>query len=402
MNIDLLLAIVFYAFLSIFFMKHRSRFKVQGKIFALYKTRLGIKAMDKLAKKFPRILRFFGTASIITGFVGMVLIFYLLLKGTFDLIMTPGAPSAVAPILPGIKVAPTLPVLSFMHWIIAILIIAAIHEFSHGIYARLHNIKIRSSGFAFLGPILAAFVEPDEKQLAKKSKKAQLAVFSAGPFSNILTGFVFILALNFLTLPLYNSVYDSAGVEIHSTTDGYPMIKTGIETPFVINGIDGIQVYDLSDFVNSTKDIRPNQDVVINTNKGNYTITTVENPNNSSRGFFGVSDFSVRKIPNQDVANKFGTFVSPLVQWVHMLFFWLWVVSWGVGLFNLLPLGPVDGGRMLLTGLSTFMKDKNKIRKYWTIASMVCLLLIFINLAPYLWKLVVFIFKPLMLLFSLV
>ena len=77
-----------------------------------------------------------------------------------------------------------------------------------------------------------------------------------------------------------------------------------------------------------------------------------------------------------------------------MLFFWLWVVSWGVGLFNLLPLGPVDGGRMLLTGLTAVMHDKKKAQKYWSIVSLVSVLLILINLAPYLWQLLLFILRP--------
>ena len=77
-----------------------------------------------------------------------------------------------------------------------------------------------------------------------------------------------------------------------------------------------------------------------------------------------------------------------------MLFFWLWVVSWGVGLFNLLPLGPVDGGRMLLTGLTAVMHDKKKAKKYWSIVSLVSVLLILINLAPYLWQLLLFILRP--------
>ena len=52
MNLDIILAIVFYAFLIIYFFKNREKFQVQGKIFAMYKTKLGLKFMDKIAKKF--------------------------------------------------------------------------------------------------------------------------------------------------------------------------------------------------------------------------------------------------------------------------------------------------------------------------------------------------------------
>ncbi len=357
--------------------------------------------MDKIAKRFPRTLHFLGYISIITGFFGMLLIFYWLLKGTFDLLSVSGAAPAVAPVLPGIKVMPGLPVLSFMHWIIAILIIAVIHEFSHGIYARLHKIKVKSSGFALFGPILAAFVEPEEKQLSKKSKKAQLSVFSAGPFSNILTGFLFIAVMLFATLPLQSAVFESDGVIVNGLVEGYPMEQSGVEVPFTIESFNGIEINDFADFTNATQDFMAGDEAFIITEKGNYSVISAANPENSSKGFLGVSHFELARKPKDSIVNDYGLWVPALVDWTHMLFFWLWVISWGVGLFNLLPLGPVDGGRMLLTGLSSVIKDQNRARKIWSWISMTSLMLIFINLAPYLWKLLLFLLRPFLIMLGL-
>ncbi len=394
MNLDLTLALVFYALLVLYIMKNKSKFEFHGKIIALYKTKLGLKLMDRIAKFCPRILKLLGYLSIITGFIGMALIFYWLFKGTFDLLFVSGAPPAVAPVLPGIEVMPGLPVLSFMHWIIAILIIATIHEFSHGIYARLYNVKVKSSGFALFGPILAAFVEPDEKQLAKKKKKVQLAVFSAGPFSNILTGFLFIAAMTFITLPLQAAVFDSDGITVNGILDGYPMQETNIDIPFIINEFNEQEINDYNDFAKATIDLKPGDEATIGTDKGDFSIIAAQNPENSSKGFIGVSNFGINRAPNQEIVAKYGPSIPPLVDWTHMLFFWLWVVSWGVGLFNLLPLGLVDGGRMLLSGLTAVMKNEKKAKKYWSIISLVSVLLILINLAPYLWQLLLFILKP--------
>src|SRR3989338_7206917 len=177
MNYDLLLLILFYIVLLIIFKIYRNKFEVQWKVFALYKTKLGIKLMDKIAKKFPNLLNFVGYVSVFIGFVGMILISVFIIFATYKFLFVPKAEAALAPLLPGISISDKLPILSFWHWIIAILIVAIVHEFSHGIYARLRNIKIKSSGFAFLGPILAAFVEPDEKQLQKRKVKDQLFVF---------------------------------------------------------------------------------------------------------------------------------------------------------------------------------------------------------------------------------
>jgi len=401
MNLDLALALVFYLLLILFFLKHKKKVQFQAKIIALYRTKFGLKLMDKIAKKFPKTLHYLGFLSIITGFAGMAFIFYWLLKGTFDLLMKSGTPPAVAPVLPGIKVIPGLPVLSFMHWVIAILIIAVIHEFSHGIYARLYNVKVKSSGFALFGPILAAFVEPDEKQVPKKSKRVQLSIFSAGPFSNILTGFLFLAIITSLTLPAYNAAYDSDGIVVNTLMENFPMHATGIEAPFTIVGVDGKTITDFDEFSNATLGLSPGDEIILNTNKGDYSIIAGVNPDNDSKGFMGVSNFELSRIPNPDVVEKYGSFFPPLVEWFHMLFFWLWVVSWGVGLFNLLPLGPIDGGLMLNAGLQGILKDNKKAHKYWSIVSFVCLLLIFINLAPFLWKLLLWIIKPLILVFTL-
>lgn len=394
MNLDLTLALIFYTLLVIYIMKNKSKFEFHGKIIALYKTKLGLKLMDKISKICPRILKFLGYISIVTGFIGMILIFYWLFKGTFDLLFIAGSPPAVAPVLPGIKVMPGLPVLSFMHWIIAILIIATIHEFSHGIFARLYNIKVKSSGFALFGPILAAFVEPDEKQLSKKKKNVQLAVFSAGPFSNILTGFLFIAVMTFITLPLQAAVFDSDGITVNGILDGYPMQETDVEIPFTIIQFNGQEINDYNDFSEATINLKPGDEAVVGTKKGDFSIIAAQNPENSSKGFIGVSNFQIHRSPNEEIVAKYGSSVPQLVDWTHMLFFWLWVVSWGVGLFNLLPLGLVDGGRMLLTGLTFVTKNEKKAKKYWSIISLVSVLLILINLAPYLWQLLLFILKP--------
>jgi membrane-associated protease RseP (regulator of RpoE activity) len=46
------------------------------------------------------------------------------------------------------------------------------------------------------------------------------------------------------------------------------------------------------------------------------------------------------------------------ILWIKDLFFWLFVLNLGVGLFNLVPLGPIDGGRMLLTALQSITHQR--------------------------------------------
>src|SRR3990167_11441996 len=209
MNFDLIFALIFYGLLVLFYIKNKKKFSKEG-LLLLYRTKLGLLLMDKLAKKYPKLLNFLGYFSVFIGFIGMLSIFYILIKGTYGLIFVPDSAPVLAPVLPGIKI-PGLPTLSFWHWIIAIFFVAVIHEFAHGIYARLYKIKIKSSGFAFLGPILAAFVEPDEKVMKKVSNKKQLAIISAGPFVNIVFAFLILLFIQFIFFPF---IFNSDGITV--------------------------------------------------------------------------------------------------------------------------------------------------------------------------------------------
>lgn len=400
MNLDLLFAILFYGLLILFFYKHKQNLQVQGKIVALYRTKLGLVLMDKIARVSPRFLKVLGVIGIITGFGGMAFIFYFLVKGTYDLLMVPEAVPAVAPVLPGIKVLPGLPVLSFWHWIIAIFIVAVVHEFSHGIFARLYNTNVKSSGIALFGPILGAFVEPDEKELIKKSKTVQLSVFAAGPFSNMILGLIFLLLFTYVSGPLHNTIYTADGIKVNEVMENYPAAKSGVETPFIIRGVNNKETPNVTSFLDQTKQLKPGDPITLRTDKGDLTLTTVENPDNKSKAFIGISGLELNKKVKEDIITVYGNFLPAAFTWIHMLIFWLVIVNIGVGLFNLLPLGPVDGGRMFLTGmLALFREDKAK--QIWMFVTFSCIALIFVNLAPYLWKLVVWLSKPFMVIFGL-
>jgi len=348
--------------------------------------------MDKIAKLSPKFFRLLGVLSITIGFAGMIIIFYILIRGTIDLIFVPEAVPVIAPILPGVAI-PGLPTLSFWHWIVSILIVATIHEFSHGVFARAHNIKVKSSGFAFLGPILAAFVEPDEKELPKKKKFAQLSVFAAGPFSNIVTGFIFFFIAGFLLTPLAFSMLDIKGVSISGVEENFPAAASGLKENDIILEINNISIDTTINFSEALKDLKPGDKVNIKTETNEFNLVAVEHPENSTKGYLGLIVSGMKVEVKESVTSKYGTFVPSAILWLSRLFEWLFLISFGIALANLLPLGPVDGGRMALTGISLFIKDAKKQYKVWFILTLVCLLLIVINLLPFLQKLFVFIFN---------
>lgn len=381
MNYDLLFALLFYAAIFIFFIIKRDKFKVQGKIILLYPTKIGLKLMDRVAKIKPKLLKFIGYTGAVIGLIGMIFIFYTLAMGAYQTLFVPAAPPTVAPVLPGIKI-PGVPTLTFWHWIIAILITAVVHEFSHGVFARLFHIKIKSSGFALFGPILAAFVEEDQTMQSIKPKK-QLAILAAGPFANIITGFVFLLILILITGPLQLGIIEPQGIIINDVKAGYPAAEAGMNTPITIRAINGQETLDAINFTTATSLLVPNQTITINTDKGTYKITTVVNPENASRGFIGIGSFEQKTGIKNSVEDQYGNLLPQSLMWINMLMFWLFVINVGVGLFNLLPLGPVDGGRMFYLTMLMIIKNEKKANKWFGTVSLICLMLIIINLLPW-------------------
>lgn len=388
MNWSLFAAILFYGLIFLFFIKNRSKFTIQGKVLAIYRTKIGLKLMDKIAKIFSKPLKILSYLSILIGFIGMAFIFVWLIKGTYSLLFIPDSMPAIAPVLPGIKV-PGLPQLSFWHWIVAIFIVAVVHEMCHGIYTRLFNIKLKSSGFAFLGPILAAFVEPDEKVMKKRSKYQQLSILSAGPFSNMVFALVFLLIGMFLFPYAYNYFYVGSGVEVNSLITDMPMEQTGIKVPFIIKNINNKETLNVKSFLGATELIKPNENIRLETDKGVYNVISSTNPENKSKGYIGISNFVFKVKVKDNLINY--NWLAKIVSWFNVLIMWLFIVNLGIGLFNLLPLGPVDGGRMFQILASSIFKNEKKAMKLWGLISSFCLILIFLNLMPYIIKLFSFI-----------
>jgi membrane-associated protease RseP (regulator of RpoE activity) len=175
----------------------------------------------------------------------MISMFYFLYKLVYVYLFNPELVKAIKipPLMPLIPYLPEafkidfLPPFYFTYWIIAIAVIALFHEFAHGIVARRYNVKIITTGFGFLGPFLAAFVEPNEKQMNKKPKYQQIAILSAGVFTNFMLAIIFFLLLSGFFAAAYVpagalfNTYTVGGVALSSITfiDGKPISDTSRE-----------------------------------------------------------------------------------------------------------------------------------------------------------------------------
>ena len=98
-------AIIFIFLMFIFLVLKKKKITIQKVIspllyFALYRTKLGLKLMDKFAKKYPKTLNALAYVSITLGFIGMALIAFSLIHNLYKVLMVPTAVAAVVPVLP--------------------------------------------------------------------------------------------------------------------------------------------------------------------------------------------------------------------------------------------------------------------------------------------------------------
>ncbi len=380
-------AIVFLAILTIFVFLKRKSLDTKQIIphilyFSMYKTKWGLKLMDSAAKKYRRFMIYTGYLGILVGFFGMIAISYGLINNIYVLFTKPEATPGVGLELPfkakGIFFVP------FFYWIIAIFVIAVVHEFSHGLIARANNLKVKSSGFAFLGIIIpiipAAFVEPDEKELRKRPHKEQLSVFAAGPFSNIAVAFLFVAIASFILAPVVNALIEPNGVKVSDYVKGdkkFPAELAGIKIGETIQQVDDKPVAYVNNLSSILRSKKPDEIVTIKTDKSSYEIKLAKNPENESLAYIGAYLEQSTKIKD-NVKASYGEFLPKALTWAYGLFVILFVLNFGIGLFNLVPIGPLDGGRMLQLVLHRIF-DKKKGDKYWYYIGMFFLVLIFIN-----------------------
>jgi membrane-associated protease RseP (regulator of RpoE activity) len=206
---DLGLFAIFCIAIILFIIFERKKMVREGLMY-LYKTSIGLKLMDRIAKKYPKTLRFLSYVIVFVGFILLFLSIYFLID-IIKVFMNPLYVKIIKipPIMPLIPYLPELfkiswlPSLPFSNFILALALVAIFHEGFHGIFARFYKIKIKSSGFGFLGPFLAFFVEQDEESMKKAKPFSQMTVLAAGVFANILLAILFLIIMLLFTAVAY-------------------------------------------------------------------------------------------------------------------------------------------------------------------------------------------------------
>jgi membrane-associated protease RseP (regulator of RpoE activity) len=362
--------IIFYALVVILLYIFRSKFEFQG-IIALFRTKFGLAFMTNTGKRWPRFWHVLGLVSVILCFLIMIAITIYLFYGLYALFFVPNAPPTLSPVIPGVEI-PGSPI-AFPLWytLIGLFFAVIIHEAAHGVWSAAYNIKIKSSGFAFFGPLPGAFVEPDEKVLVKRPAREQLAIFSAGPFVNILLGFL-ALGLAISVALVSNPLITEAGVSIEQVADNSSAALAGLPEGTIVSAIDTTPVRNTTDFVTILESHSPGDTILVTADEKDYSIVLGSQPTNASQARLGVSVKAATEAKNPSLWWLVGGLTI-----LFSIFWWTYVISIGLGTANLIPIGPIDGGRMFYIALLTKFSEK-KAKKIWTNWSWLLLIMVLI------------------------
>jgi membrane-associated protease RseP (regulator of RpoE activity) len=368
-----------------------------GPILAVKTNRVGF--FDKFAA-FRTFFRIYGTAGLIAVIIVSVFITVMLfISVRYTLIVQPEPTGIYKPqnilLLPGINeyVPSTLAV-----WL-AFIITIGVHEFGHAILCRVENIKVKTMGALIAVIPIGFFVEPDEEELDKTKGMAKVRMFGAGITNNLVVGFsCFLLLILFMGLitpvsqPVIQGVYKD-----------YPAASAGIPPGSIVTAVNGVPVasrIDVSTILNTTK---PGNTLTLTAEKDkivkDYVLTLSAWPGDipdRTSGFMGVEYYDGTAVVTvvQGMLSPLGFFQFLIIPFandsgvqflrilafetpdtvyykvpfegfwgvVHLLFWCAWI-NINVGIFNAIPMVPLDGGYIFKEGVDRLL-DRRGLLKY--------------------------------------
>jgi membrane-associated protease RseP (regulator of RpoE activity) len=360
--------------------------EVKALVLILIHTPFGLEFFDKVAKW--RIAKFYArfntylmpaiTALAIFLIIGSLMVMFADARAREGV---RGVGPAANLLIPGFN-----PYLPITYGLAALVITIIIHEAGHGIVARVHNIRVDSTGIVlFLGIPIGAFVNIEREELSRATLKQKSAVLTAGPLNNMILAGACLLAMYLVmsTLTPLPPDPNSAqfGVMVISVNGGSLAEAMGIEANSVIQYVAGHQIMSLNDLSENLRANLGNTIEITWLNKAGDTIShevTLPAAVEPGRGILGVSVTVLSSDPqevlniykNQFSQNPLAILLPPTFQQgfvpfsdlmapkytssvfgdnfapVANMLFWLWFINFNVGIFNALPLGPLDGGQL--------------------------------------------------------
>ena len=324
-----------------------------------YKNK-GVNAvLTKMLSRTRRGIRVFADISVIAGFIMMAFAFWFLLNNISNYFIQPTEFSELTVLVPGVTMTSAS---SITYFLLSIPVVLVIHEGAHGIVAALEKITIKTGGFAIFIAMFAGFVEPDEEEFDKAKKISKLRVIGAGATSNVI--FAFALGAILLTNPYFAMVtpepilgwfYEAPdGVVVLSVIEDGGAERAGILKDDIITRIGEIDIITPMDF--QKVKLVPGETVIISILRDGQTlqipVEIMAAQDDPSRGLIGIM---------RDTAMSYKP-VYNFIDWdpqLSMYLLWLWMISFFIGIINMLPLPILDGGKFIHSIIHKKISDKS-------------------------------------------
>ena len=296
----------------------------------------------------PKFWRWYMNVGVVVAFGAMIFITYTIVATLPTVFETP----SVSIVIPGVDIPGSQIYVPFFYGLIGLATVLVVHEFSHGIQSVGEKIPIKSIGLLLFTILPGAFVEPDEDKLKEAKKTSRLRVYAAGSIANITLALITLILLAMVSSGI-SHFFEEDGIEIGRIVSDSPsegILKEGM----VLQAIDNHIINDSNSYVDVVGSYHPGDNVTVKTDQGTYHVTLGKNPNNESRGFFGIQA-SKHFVLSDDSLGPLPWILFELAE----LFQWVSMLNLGIGLFNLLPIKPLDGGYMLEILLSYKLSEEH-------------------------------------------
>ncbi|MCE2509182.1 MAG: site-2 protease family protein [Nitrosopumilaceae archaeon] len=342
---------------------------VELKFYSLVYKNPGVQdVLVRILGRTRRGIRVFADVSVVAGFLMMGFAFWFLLDNVAKYFVEPQDFAELTVLIPGVTLTSAH---SIAYFLMSIPIVLVMHEGAHGIVAALERIRIKNGGFAIFVAMFAGFVEPDEEEFNRARKISRLRVIGAGATSNVL--FAAALGALLLTNPVFALVlpepilgvfYESPeGVMVLSVMEGMGAEAAGIMAGDIITGVGGTEILrpehfaDLGLASGETVSVSILRDGI----PMEFVVDVMESPDEPGRGLIGIL---------RDNAFSYKP-VLDFIQWgdpsLSLFLLWLWMISFFIGIINMLPLPILDGGKFIHTIIEGRMAERTVTTVMYTV-----------------------------------
>jgi membrane-associated protease RseP (regulator of RpoE activity) len=164
--------------------------------------------------------------------------------------------------------------------------------------------------------------------------------------------------------PLKSSFYEiPQGVTVLSIIPGTGAEKAGLQPNDIITSINDIQIVTPIDFTKVK--LTPGDTALVTAFRGGqkqqFSIEITPSPDDPKKGLIGITrDNSISYKP-----------IYNFIEWsspeLSMFLLWLWMISFFIGIINMLPLPILDGGKFIHSIIDKKLSDIAVNRTMWAI-----------------------------------